>query len=95
MRCIVVSGAGPRGFCAGGDIKHVAALAAEGEEHDGLPRRGEAGDEVVLGVRSARRAQRAWDPLHATHPPILRCPVHAHAQNGRVSCALISVRPMC
>ena len=57
VRCIAISGAGERGFCAGGDIKLVAALAEAGEEHDGLARRGEAGDEVVLGVRSCTRAQ--------------------------------------
>ena len=56
VRCIAISGAGERGFCAGGDIKHVAALAS-GESLDGLARRGEAGDEVVLGVRSPQRAQ--------------------------------------
>lgn len=33
VRCIVISGAGDRGFCAGGDIKLVAALAEAG----GLP----------------------------------------------------------
>ena len=57
VRCIAISGAGERGFCAGGDIKLVAALVEAGEEHDGLARRGEAGDEVVLGVRSCTRAQ--------------------------------------
>ena len=57
VRCIAISGAGERGFCAGGDIKLVAALAEAGEQHDGLARRGEAGDEVVLGVRSCTRAQ--------------------------------------
>ena len=58
VRCIAISGAGERGFCAGGDILRVAGLAvAADEEPDGLPRRHEAGDEVVLGVRGARRAQ--------------------------------------
>ena len=55
VRCIAISGAGPRGFCAGGDIKYVASF--ESEQPDGLSRRGEAGDEVVLGVRPARCAQ--------------------------------------
>merc|ERR1740115_66480 len=35
VRCIAISGAGERGFCAGGDIKLVAALAEAGEQHDG------------------------------------------------------------
>lgn len=84
VRCVVLTGAG-RAFCAGGDVK---AMAAGGDVIPGADRRRSPAAEFAKGVESLREMQRRTSYVLHTMPKPTIAMVNGHAVGAGLSLAL-------
>ncbi|MEX2245426.1 MAG: enoyl-CoA hydratase [Dehalococcoidia bacterium] len=84
VRCVVLTGAG-RAFCAGGDVKDMAAAGRGGNNTDG--RRSPAAM-FQSGVEMLRQSQRATSGMLHTMPKPTIAMVNGHAVGAGLSLAL-------
>ena len=87
VRCVVLTGAG-RAFCAGGDVKGMAAgrdILARGGEADGTR---SLASEFTWGVEGLRQVQRDTSYLLHTMPKPTVAMVNGHAVGAGLSLAL-------
>ncbi|MDE3096134.1 MAG: enoyl-CoA hydratase [Chloroflexota bacterium] len=87
VRCVVLTGAG-RAFCAGGDVKGMAAgrdILARGGEADGTR---SLASEFTWGVEGLRQVQRDTSYLLHTMPKPTIAMVNGHAVGAGLSLAL-------
>lgn len=87
VRCVVLTGAG-RAFCAGGDVKGMAAgrdILARGGEADGTR---SLASEFTWGVEGLRQVQRDTSCLLHTMPKPTIAMVNGHAVGAGLSLAL-------
>ncbi len=84
VRCVVLTGAG-RAFCAGGDVK---AMAARGDALPGDDRKRSPAAEFAGGVQTLRESQRRTSYALHTMPKPTIAMVNGHAVGAGLSLAL-------
>ncbi len=84
VRCVVLTGAG-RAFCAGGDVKAMAAVSEGGDKTE---RKLSAAAEFARGLQGLREAQRRSSYVLHTMPKPTIAMVNGHAVGAGLSLAL-------
>jgi len=88
IRAVVLTGAGDRAFCAGGDVKGMASRGGGGNGRDGAERPPQSGPTVEDRIAGLLRGMRQTSlVLHTMPKPTIAC-VNGYAMGAGLSLAL-------